>query len=770
MKWYKTNKKKKIRNILIILAAAIVLAAVIRFVIAPKVTDFFNPYEPFTADEETLRDLAPFEEDKAAAILGSPAYASDETWAIYVYMVGADLEDRGMDELSDFTHYLTEGEYSRREEEYRAARRETVRNFTDEVTAMGAEIPDLFYTPVVRVNSGAGSYETTANVDSDGFATGNFNQLLGVEYAPNVKVVVQTGGAKRWQTAMINPNRTQRWLFDESNDAALVYDGPVENMADPGTLTEFLRFCTDNYDADHKIAIFWNHGGGIQGYGQDSIFGGEIMSLKQMAQAFEDADCGRFEAIGFDACLMGTVEVAKILSPYAKYLYASEESEPACGWNYSALVEAFNEADGMNGAKLGLKVTDSYIERALSQNAEYGYVCPATFSVIDLEKAETLYSAYDTFAGEALKAVADDSSMFAKLSRAAQASVAYGGSAYRIFNLIDLGQFMVEAQDLFPAETQKILGLLDETVLYTRASSYLSESTGIAVYYPTRIEGVGGLYTLLDYIENVSDSDACSALYYYKIAGCLNETLADCAEEYGAGEVPLLDYSVLRGLQGKDLECLGDGNMSMKLSSKEMSLVQGAEFALAEYNPETGDITYYGNDAYAFIDDDGTAGTDFRGEWMSFGGELLPLEVISQTGDNITFRTPVNYNGTDCWLITGYNAETDECSLLGIQERDTGDTAARFTLGLKDKGVIMIEYESGNLWSNASSTETRTVIYHDGMQPESKVLPDGNYLEHFLFEDLRSDTYYSPIVSFVIKNGEISSQAVEASMSGYDKD
>ena len=40
--------------------------------------------------------------------------------------------------------------------------------------------------------------------------------------------------------------------------------------------------------------------------------------------------------IASEACLMATVECANILSPYAEYMYASEEVEPGYGWDFEA--------------------------------------------------------------------------------------------------------------------------------------------------------------------------------------------------------------------------------------------------------------------------------------------------------------------------------------------------------------------------------------------------------------------------------------------------
>ena len=43
------------------------------------------------------------------------------------------------------------------------------------------------------------------------------------------------------------------------------------------------------------------------------------------------------EWIGFDACLMSSVETAFMCAPYAEYMIASQEVEPGSGWNYAFL-------------------------------------------------------------------------------------------------------------------------------------------------------------------------------------------------------------------------------------------------------------------------------------------------------------------------------------------------------------------------------------------------------------------------------------------------
>ena len=55
-----------------------------------------------------------------------------------------------------------------------------------------------------------------------------------------------------------------------------------------------------------------------------------------MRDGLAAASVEKFSLIGFDACLMQSYAVVAALSPYANYHLASEELEPAHGWDYHA--------------------------------------------------------------------------------------------------------------------------------------------------------------------------------------------------------------------------------------------------------------------------------------------------------------------------------------------------------------------------------------------------------------------------------------------------
>ena len=94
-----------------------------------------------------------------------------------------------------------------------------------------------------------------------GAASADLRELQKVSLPPNVKVVIQTGGANQWHTNGIPARGTGRFVYDSDGLHSL---GSVSDV-DMGTgagLADFLRFGKDNYPADHKVFVFWNHGGG----------------------------------------------------------------------------------------------------------------------------------------------------------------------------------------------------------------------------------------------------------------------------------------------------------------------------------------------------------------------------------------------------------------------------------------------------------------------------------------------------------------------------
>ncbi|MBR2328898.1 MAG: clostripain, partial [Clostridia bacterium] len=198
-------------------------------------------------------------------------------------------------------------------------------------------------------------------------ATTDLQEMLEVQLPENINVVIQTGGAAVWQNELMDPSKIQRWLYN-SEGLQLVDEQETTNMGDAQTLYDFLYFADANFPADKVAVNFWNHGGGsVNGAAFDEIHGLDSLDLSEMYQAFDavwpaDTANPALELVGFDTCLMATVDVAAVFQNFAKYLVASEEVEPGNGWLYSGWLGRLAADTAMDGEELGRAICDSYYE------------------------------------------------------------------------------------------------------------------------------------------------------------------------------------------------------------------------------------------------------------------------------------------------------------------------------------------------------------------------------------------------------------------------
>ena len=96
------------------------------------------------------------------------------------------------------------------------------------------------------------------------------------------------------------------------------------------------------------------------------IYDSDSIKIPELIQALSATDTGsKYELIGFDACLMATIDVADACDEFADYLVASEEFEPGCGWSYDAFMEKLECHKGNHA--VGLRVMRFVVERETAQ-------------------------------------------------------------------------------------------------------------------------------------------------------------------------------------------------------------------------------------------------------------------------------------------------------------------------------------------------------------------------------------------------------------------
>lgn len=210
-------------------------------------------------------------------------------------------------------------------------------------------------------------------------------------------------------------NNTCLYLIQPDDDPSeikskIIVDGIYEenmelDMSDPKTLSDFVSFSINNCPSKHNALILWNHGGGVKSsmpntkatkeFCEDD---GEYMYTNELQQALynvltEDSATPPLTILGFDACLMGTIESAYEYREVASYYTASIVSEWGYGWGYSEIFKNFKNAGNPPTAE---EMADILVKQYYESTKNYGG--DHTMASINTAKLETLKEKIDSLA------------------------------------------------------------------------------------------------------------------------------------------------------------------------------------------------------------------------------------------------------------------------------------------------------------------------------------------------------------------------------------
>lgn len=342
-------------------------------------------------------------------------------------------------------------------------------------------------TPIVATGDGTKTimmYVVGSDLESEhDCATSDMSEVLAADFDDeNINYIIYCGGTKDWE----NPD-----ISDDHNSILKVEDGELvllehenkKNMGEADTLSNFINYCYENYPADMYGLICWNHGGGsFNGYGFDELTN-DCLSLMEIDNALSDTPFNgdnKLEFIGFDACLMATIEVADALSPYANYMIASQEPEPGWGWDYKFLAEIKPEDTGV---EIGTYIVDNFIETTsnnfLSSPFSYSDI---TLSVLDLNKADEVETALnDMYAVVKDDLTEDTYHQYAKLrSNTKEIAPQYSGEySYDFIDLFDMADGMSR---IYPNEANTLKTAVTNMVVYQDAN--VKREYGVSIYHP----------------------------------------------------------------------------------------------------------------------------------------------------------------------------------------------------------------------------------------------------------------------------------------------
>ncbi len=588
-------------------------------------------------------------------------------------------------------------------------------------------------------------YMCGADLESrSGMGTSDLQEMVSAQIGDNVNILVETGGASRWQNQIVSANTCQIYQVRSGGLRRVESSVGKKPMVDPDTLTEFIQYCEERFPADRYALIMWDHGGGsIAGYGYDELFTtAGSMRLDQFDDALAKAGC-KFDFIGFDACLMAGLETALVAEKHADYLISSEATEPGTGWYYTTWISKLSDDTSMSTVDIGKQIIDDFVKYS-QQNAPSS---SATLSLIDLAELDgTVPESFRTFAKSTTDMIANNEYQTVATAR----SGAKDFSVSSKINQIDLIHF---AENMQTDESIALANTLRSCIKYNRIGTNISHANGVSIYFPynslssvsTAVSTYGKIGIDESYTKCISDfasmaaggsvfsggsSDALGSLLGGSTSGSLlgsllgaSDSSVDTSSASAYGSSDMMSVLLQAMLSGRDLSAVtGDTDNSwlnkslltdkqdyfqstatttnfanLMLTEKdghtvlELTEEQWASVQTLEQNVFLDDGEGYidlGLDTVMDWTDDGDLIMDYDGTWLSLNGQIVAYYFVSMDqiddGYVIRGRVPAMLNGERVNIILVFDTEHPDGYVAGAI------TDYKDVTGVQGKGLTAI--------------------------------------------------------------------------------
>jgi len=277
-------------------------------------------------------------------------------------------------------------------------------------------------------------------------ALDNFHAMSSVGGTKEVALLAQLGRPKkkRYTDADGGWSGVYRFVVEKgmdplpSNGTNVEELGESIDMGSTDCLRSFVKWGRANYPAKRYMLVIWNHGqgwrfqlannmelrtassrgdtrplpiptsvaeappiGGFRAVSSDDdtrsiLFNKQIQDVVE--SEFKDR---KLDVLGYDACLMGMLETAYAFAPSTEVMVASEDLEPAAGWDYGAWLAPLTSKPRMSAEELAKHIVDGY--EALNKNKYF-----TTLSALRLNDMQSSCGALSTFADSVRTATSAD--------------------------------------------------------------------------------------------------------------------------------------------------------------------------------------------------------------------------------------------------------------------------------------------------------------------------------------------------------------------------
>lgn len=168
------------------------------------------------------------------------------------------------------------------------------------------------------------------------------------------------------------------------------------------------------------------------------MFEFDALALPELDEAFAagvEARMGTpYDIVGFDTCLMSSLETASLLSDDARWFVGSEETEAGAGWDYGTFVESLDA--GLDAQTVCKSICDSYLDKSAVRHKD----ATTTLASVDLGKVAQVCDALGNALAATRTAKGDDTAAMRALAYGVRQAECFGGASDNEghTNLVDL--------------------------------------------------------------------------------------------------------------------------------------------------------------------------------------------------------------------------------------------------------------------------------------------------------------------------------------------
>ena len=632
-----------------------------------------------------------------------------------------------------------------------------------------------------------------------GMASSDIQEMASADFGDNVNVILYTGGCKQWKINGISNKVHQIYQIKNGELIRLEDDMGKSAMTEPENLTEFIKYCNNNFPANRNNLIMWDHGGGsVSGYGYDetNAFGGS-MDLAEIDKALTDGGI-KFDFVGFDACLMATAETALMLNDHSDYMIASEETEPGIGWYYTNWLTKLGRNTSMPTVEIGKNIIDDFVDTCAKKCRGQ----KTTLSIIDLaEFSNTVPEKLNSFAQSISKKLTNQE--FKEVSDAR-----YTTREFAVSSKIDQVDLAHLALNMNNSEGTALSNAIKDAVKYNRTSNDINNAYGVSIYFPYRktssvdtacktynkigmdseysqcIRQFASLETsgqisaggtsspvpsLFDMLGSVTGSsggnaDMIGQLLGSFLGGTSDRTIAgldssntEFMKDNGLSADDTAEYISANYFDPTNLvwEQNSKGEYVMELPEKQWELVHTLDKNLF-YDDGTGYVDMGLDNVFTF-DDDGNLIADTDDTWVAINGQPVAYYHTDTTefGNDrysISGYVPAYLNDERVNLIVVFDSENPNGYIAGAStdyKNNETDTVAKNMIELEagDTLDFVCDYYdySGTYSDSYYLGEQMTVT--DNMEISNVSVGDGNLKISYCFTDIYNQSYWTEAIN-----------------------